>query len=51
MAYAASLLVAAGLLYLVGVPEATSSAALAAKCAVTLALPAVVGASAGRLIL
>jgi putative integral membrane protein (TIGR02587 family) len=51
MAYAVSLLVAMGLLYLVGVPEATSGAALAAKCAVTLGLPAVVGASAGRLIL
>lgn len=50
MAYAASLVVAFLLLALVGVPEATSSASMAVSTTVVLGLPAVVGASAGRLI-
>lgn len=50
MAYAASLVVSFLLLYLVGVPEATSSWPTAVSMTVTLGLPAVVGASAGRLI-
>ncbi len=50
MAYAVSLLVACALLYLVGVPEATSNPAIFAGAAVTLGLPAVVGAAAGRLV-
>ena len=50
IAYAIALLVALGLLYLVGVREAMSHTAVAAKCTVTLGLPAVVGGAAGRLI-
>ena len=50
MAYAVALMVAFGLLWLVGVPEAMSGPATAVKATVTLGLPAVVGASAGRLI-
>lgn len=50
MAYAVSLLVAAALLWLVGVPEATAHPALLVGTTVTLGFPAVVGAAAGRLI-
>jgi putative integral membrane protein (TIGR02587 family) len=50
MAYAVALLVSLGLLYMVGMPEALAHPAIAAKSVVALALPAVVGASAGRLI-
>lgn len=51
MAYAVSLLTAFILLYLIGTREATSSLAATLATTVTLGLPAVVGASAGRLIL
>jgi putative integral membrane protein (TIGR02587 family) len=51
MAYAASLVVAAGLLALVGMPEAMDGPAAIVSSTVTLGLPAVVGASAGRLII
>ena len=50
MAYAASLLVSFMLLSMVGVPEATETASAAVAMTVVLGLPAVVGASAGRLI-
>jgi putative integral membrane protein (TIGR02587 family) len=50
MAYAASLLVSFMLLSMVGVPEATDTASAAVAMTVVLGLPAVVGASAGRLI-
>jgi putative integral membrane protein (TIGR02587 family) len=50
MAYAVSLAVSLLLLHLVGVPEATSNASTAVASTVTLGLPAVVGAAAGRLI-
>lgn len=50
MAYAVALIVSCLLLYLVGFQGATSHPATAARCVVTLALPAVVGGSAGRLI-
>jgi putative integral membrane protein (TIGR02587 family) len=50
MAYAASLVVSFLLLALVGVPEAKSSLPMAVSVTVVLGLPAVVGASAGRLI-
>jgi putative integral membrane protein (TIGR02587 family) len=50
MAYAASLVVSFLLLALVGVPDATSSLSMAVSMTVVLGLPAVVGASAGRLI-
>ena len=51
MAYAVSLIVAFGLLYLVGMPEARDTSASILSTTVTLGLPAVVGASAGRLII
>lgn len=50
MAYAVSLVIAFILLQLVGVPEATARIPTAVAATVTLGLPAVVGASAGRLI-
>ena len=50
MVYAASLLVAFALLYLVGVPGALSNTALAVKSTVTLGLVASVGGAAGRLV-
>ena len=50
MAYAVSLLVAGGLLWLVGVREAMSAPSSAVMASVTLALPASVGGAAGRLI-
>jgi len=50
MAYAVSLIMALLLLLMVGVPEATSSFSLTVSMVVALGLPAVVGASAGRLI-
>jgi putative integral membrane protein (TIGR02587 family) len=48
--YAVALVVSALLLLLVGVPETTSSVAIAVKSVVTLGLLASVGASAGRLV-
>lgn len=50
MAYAISLGASLGLLYMVGAPEALAATSTAAKSVVVLGLPAVVGASAGRLI-
>lgn len=50
MAYAISLLASLGLLYMVGVPETLAAVSIASKSVVVLGLPAVVGASAGRLI-
>lgn len=50
MAYAVSLLVAMALLYLVGVPEVTHSAADLVSSTVVLGLVAVVGGAAGRLV-
>jgi len=50
MAVGTSLLVAAALLWLIGRPEATSSAAALVSSTVTLGLPAVVGGAAGRLV-
>jgi putative integral membrane protein (TIGR02587 family) len=50
MVYAASLLVAFALLYLVGVPGAVSNTSLAVKSTVTLGLVASVGGAAGRLV-
>jgi putative integral membrane protein (TIGR02587 family) len=48
--YAVALVVSAVLLFLVGVPEATSSISIVVKSIVTLGLLAAVGASAGRLV-
>ena len=50
MAYAASLLVAFAMLWLIGVEEVTQHPSVFCGAAVTLALPAVVGAALGRLI-
>lgn len=51
MAVAIALLVSAGLLLLVGAPQATGSVSLAIYCTVALGLPAAVGGAAGRLVI
>jgi putative integral membrane protein (TIGR02587 family) len=51
MAYAVALAVALGLLLAVGVPDGIAHSDIAVACTIALALPAVVGGAAGRLIL